>query len=88
MKIDYKITTWERFDIEDEYRDALLAFLKENPQAKAMDIYDWYCSIGGDPYPDRVDGTEEFMTPKQNGGFATLEIFDNPNDDAIFSNGN
>jgi hypothetical protein len=88
MKIDYKITTWERFDIEDEHKDALLAFLRENPKATAMDIYNWYCDIGGDPCPYGVDGTEEFMTPKQNRGFATLEIFDSPSDDAILSNGN
>jgi hypothetical protein len=88
MKIDYKITTWERFEIEDEHKGALLAFLKENPQATGIDIYNWYCDIGGDPYVEAMSDTEHHVRPEENGGFATLEVFDNPNDDAIFSNGN
>jgi hypothetical protein len=88
MKIDYKLTVWERFEIEDEHKDALLAYLEENPQATGLNIYNWYCSIGGDPYVEPQEGTEDYLKPEENGGFATLEVYDNPNEDAIFTNGN
>jgi hypothetical protein len=36
MKIDYKITTWESFEIDDEFKDDLLQFLKETPEPTAI----------------------------------------------------
>lgn len=74
MFIDYKTTVWERFEIEDEDKELLLAFLKENPEASAMDIYAWYCDNGGDPHCETIEGTSEEMSPKENGGNSTLEI--------------
>lgn len=74
MYIDYKITVWERFEIEDENKELLLAFLKENPNATGTDIYDWYCDNGGDPHVETIEGTSEEMTVEQNGGSSTLEI--------------
>ena len=87
MKIDYKITTWERFEIEDEHKQALLDFLKENPRATGIDIYNWYSDMGGDPYVEVQSGTENVMSLEENGGYSTLEVFDNPCEDAIFANG-
>jgi hypothetical protein len=88
MKIDYKISTWERFEIEDEHKDDLFSFLKDNPNANGIDIHNWYLGLGGNPYVETMSGTEDCMTPKNNGGFATLAIYEDPNEDAIFLNGN
>ena len=74
MFIDFKTTVWERFEIEDENKELLLAFLKENPYASASDIYDWYCENGGDPHVETIGGTSEEMSPEENGGSSTLEI--------------
>jgi len=85
MKIEYKITTWERFEIDDEHREALESFLKDNPIADAMDIFDWACDNNIDmPRIEKLDETDELMSPKENGGQATLEIL--INDESIFNN--
>ena len=86
MKVDYKITTWERFDIDDEHKDALMAFLKENPKATAMDIFDWSSELGVDPYVERIEGSDEEMTPKENDGYSTLEISTDDFKEVLFSN--
>jgi hypothetical protein len=86
MKVDYKITTWERFDIDDEHEDALMAFLKENPKATAMDIFDWSLKLGVDPYVERIEGSDEEMTPEENNGYATLEVLTHHCGKVLFSN--
>jgi hypothetical protein len=84
MQIDYKITTWERFEIDDEHREAVESFLKDNPKADAMDIFNWACDNGIDPDIQRLDHAEELVMPEDNDGQATLEIL--VNDTQIFSN--
>ena len=74
MLIDFKTTVWERFEIEDENKELLLAFLKENPEASPSDIYDWYCGNGGDPQAETIEGSYEEMTPEENGGCYTIQI--------------
>ena len=44
----------------------LLAFLKENPKASAMEILGWAFDIGDDPYVEKIDGSDEEMTPEEN----------------------
>jgi hypothetical protein len=84
MQIDYKITTWERFEIDDEHREALESFLKDNPKADAMDIFNWACDNDIDPYVEKIDGPDELMFPEDNDNQATLEIL--VNEKCIFSN--
>lgn len=85
MFIDYKTTVWERFEIEDENKDLLLEFLKENPEASAMDIWNWYADNGGDPYCETIEGTSEEISIVENGGSSTIEIL--LNDQILFENG-
>ena len=40
IHIDQKFTIWERFSIEDENKEALESFLKENPKASGLEIYE------------------------------------------------
>jgi hypothetical protein len=87
MKVDYKITTWERFDIDDEHKDALLAYLKENPKASAMEILDWAFDIGADPYVEKVEGSDEEMTPEENNGHSTIEVLASRWGEVLFRNG-
>jgi hypothetical protein len=84
MHIDYKITTWERFEIDDEHREALESFLKDNPKADAMNIYNWACDNDIDPYVEKIEGTDKLMFPEDNDNQATLEIL--VNEECIFSN--
>jgi hypothetical protein len=89
MFIDYKTTVWERFEIEDQDKDLLLEFLKQNPEASAMDIYIWYCDNGGDPHCETIEGTSEEMSVEENGGSSTLEIVSETYDgnEIIYQNG-
>jgi hypothetical protein len=74
IKIDQKMTVWARFEIEDEHEEALKAYLEENPLANYDDLYNWACEMGEDPVSEYLEGTEEELTPDDNGGQSTLEI--------------
>lgn len=76
IHIDQKVTTWQRFTFEEEHREELEKFLKENPKADGGDIYDWACDSGFDPYCESMEGQglDEIISPEENGGQPTLEI--------------
>lgn len=74
IHIDQKITIWERFSIEDEHLEALESFLKENPKATSLDIYDWAHKEGLDPHCEMLTDTQEVLEPQDNEGETTLEI--------------
>ena len=74
IHIDQKLTIWERFSIENENKEALESFLKANPKASGLDIYDWAHEQGLDPHCEMLEGTQESLEPQDNGGEATLEI--------------
>jgi hypothetical protein len=76
MKIDYKITTWESFEIDDEFKDDLLQFLKESPEPTAMEIFDWAVGMGIDPYVSQIVGSDSEMTPAENNNQSTVEVYD------------
>ena len=89
MFIDYKTTVWERFEIEDEHKESLLEFLKENPEASAMDIWNWYSDNGGDPHCETIEGTSVEMSPEENNGYSTLQIVSETlnGNETIYQNG-
>ena len=73
MYIDFKITTWERIHIEDEsLKDKIVAALKSGEIASADDVFKF----------DKVEDTETLyetksqMTVEENGGFSTIEAYD------------
>ena len=72
--IDQKITTWERFGIDDEAKDALFQFMKENPSFTSLDLYDWAHEQGYDPHSEIIEGAEETLDPYENNRQATFEI--------------
>ena len=84
IHIDAKITIWERFTIGDEHKEALKLFLKENPDATYLELYEWAADNDGDPETEYLEGTDEPMTTAENGGFSTLEILQDSQ--AFFSN--
>jgi hypothetical protein len=92
MKVSYKVSCWQAFEIEDKYKDDLLAFLKENPKASADEIYYWYYFKLGDalgPVIDLIEGTEEELKVDENDGYSTIEITgDHDFEEVIYMNGN
>ena len=89
MKVEYKVTCWHRFDIDDKHKDELLEFLKQNPSASGDDIYEWhYKKTGFDSMIYPVEETETEMSLKDNDGYSTIEITDvDHSDELIYQNG-
>ena len=93
--IDQKITTWERFGIDDENKEALFQFMKENPLFTSLDLYDWAHEQGCDPHSEIIEGSEEAVDPCENNKQATIEILqdgkilwnNNPEDFAFYGTG-
>lgn len=86
IQIAQKMTMWEEFNIEDEHQEALLAYLEENPLADYLDLYNWAGDQGFGPESHTLEGTEEVLTPEDNGGQSTLEITADLNRKIIFQN--
>jgi len=72
IHIDSKITIWDRFSVDDEHKEELMEFLKQNPGASASDILE---AMADQAYGHTtlVDTGEE-LTPEGNGGEATVEV--------------
>jgi len=88
MRVEYKVTCWKQIDIDDAHKAELLIFLNENFQASATDIFNWCLDRGIKAYASDRDGTECDMTPAENGGRATIEVYDMAKgDEVLFMNG-
>ena len=86
IQIAQKMTIWEEFNIEDDMQESLLSYLKDFPNADYNDLYNWACDNGCDPESHTLEGTEEILTPEDNGGQSTLEITADLNRKIIFQN--
>ena len=77
MKVAYKVTCWNEFEVDDSFKDELFSFIKENPTVSAESIYDWYhFKTGNCPDVYLIEGTDIAMSVRQNDGFSTIEISD------------
>jgi hypothetical protein len=86
IHIDQKITTWERFEIDDEHKDALLEYIKENPSFTSLDLYDWAHEQGYDPHSEIIEGAEETLDPYENNNKPTIVILQDDPDCRKFDN--
>lgn len=84
MYIDYKVTVWKRvyFD-KDTDSKKVIQVLEEDGLGYVFD------EELGFVEQETFYETEEDMTPEENGGYATIEVYENNNpvDDLIWSNG-
>jgi hypothetical protein len=82
MHVDFKITTWERVYVpkgkEEEFMDLIRN--KEIESANDMFMQDENCWI------ERIDEADEQMTPDENNGCSTLEVYLDICEDPIFTN--
>ena len=74
--VDYKISMWVRIPIE--HTDNIPAIIEkfkagELPSGVDGELY----AEDGSPEYDNMYDTEEYLTPSQNNGDATVEIFQN-----------
>lgn len=83
MYIDYKVTVWKRvyFD-EDTDSKKVIQVLEEDGLGYVFD------EELGFVEQETLFETEDDMTPEENGGYATIEVYENNNlaGDLIWSN--
>lgn len=84
MDVDFKITAWERVSIPEKFREEVEHALKNGKIQTANDL-NWMFEEDVD-YQGVLAETEEQMIPEENGGFATIEAFDDELN-LIFKNG-
>lgn len=78
MNFDFKITTWERIQVEDDMEELVLSALKEGKIESSNDIYDYLADEGdANISSERLMEVEEQMTVKENFGNATIEVYEN-----------
>lgn len=85
MHVDFKITTWERVEVPPELEEVVTAKIKAGVITCSNDI--WDILNGDDCNCNIIDGTSEQMSLDENDGFATIEIFDDTEQDPLYKNG-
>ena len=75
MQIDFKITTWERVEIEDAFLEEIKSKLEDNTIYSANSLIE-YCDKNNIDctYEGVVLETDHQLTPEENNGEATIEI--------------
>ena len=80
MHVDVKVTTWQRVEISNDATEKEVIDTIKN--SSHFNLWDNEIATG---YEALVD-TEEEMTPEENGGAATIEVY-NDEKACIWSNG-
>ena len=73
MQVDFKITTWERVEIPQEYQDQVIEALKSGEVSTAEDLIQLLAEA---TYEGVIAETDEQMTPEDNGGCSTIDVLD------------
>lgn len=76
MEFDFKITTWERVTVSKENEAKVLQALKNNEINSANDIYN-LLEEDSNIHCDTLLDVSEQMYVEDNGGSATIEVFEN-----------
>jgi len=83
MHVDFKITAWERVFIPEGHEQEILDKIKSGEIDSANGVFetDLDCPI------ERLTETDEQMTPEENGGQCTLEVYKGTSTNSIYKNG-
>lgn len=81
MYIDFKITTWERIQVDDSIKEEVLSKLKSGEITGSSDLFDYFSEEYFSFDPDIIFETSERMTPEENDGMSTIEVFENDHSD-------
>lgn len=77
MDFDFKITTWERVTVSEDQEEKVLQAIKEGKIESAEDVFNFLAEEGDMNVECRkLDDCDEQMTVEENGGSATIEVFD------------
>lgn len=84
MHINFKKTIWERVDIPEDKEEEILEFII-NSKEPVISI-NHKLTIDLELKWENMDDTETFLNPKDNEGFATIEVIGDHNK-TIYING-
>ena len=73
--IDVKCTVWGRYKFDDD--TDLLPIIKKLEEEGHPDVI---CDFEGYQEYESMIETEEFITPSENGGYSTIEVYQNVNE--------
>lgn len=73
MHVDFKITTWERINVPEEKEEEVLKLMQSGEIETGADLADY---LGGCDIEHLLE-VDEYMTPEENGGFSTIELYQN-----------
>lgn len=80
MHIDFKITVWERVMIPDEIAEDVLAKIKDKKIRTSVQLYDTFVEKTDKINWDTLPETEEAISPEENEGCSTIEVYDEYNE--------
>jgi len=81
MYIDFKISTWERVRIDDSIKEEVLTKLRSGEISSSSDLYRFYTDDKFSFDPDIIYETSEQLSPEENNGMSTIEVYDNNHSD-------
>jgi hypothetical protein len=77
MKFDFKITTWERVTVSEEYEQEVLQAIKDGKIESANDIFDFLADKGDMNIEcEKLADVDEQMSVEDNDGASTIEVVD------------
>lgn len=76
MKFDFKITAWERVEVPEELEAAVLEKVKSGDLRTTNEIISFVEDRGGSVSWEVIPECEEYLTPQDNGGEATIEVME------------
>jgi hypothetical protein len=79
MHIDFKITTWERVEIPKGMEREIFSKIEDGTISSANGLFS-FTPTDGSGYLDltceKLEDTDEQMTPEENGGCSTIEVWE------------
>tara|TARA_R110000765_G_scaffold228346_1_gene332002 strand:- start:299 stop:553 length:255 start_codon:yes stop_codon:yes gene_type:complete len=71
MQVDFKITTWERVEVEEDSIEEVQKAIESGAVTSAEQLVS---EFNGVSFTGTVDETDEQLTVEENGGCSTIEI--------------
>ena len=81
MYIDFKISTWERVQIDDSIKKEVIAKLKSGEITSSSDLYEHFNEELFSFDSDIMYEASEQLTPKDNNGMSTIEAYEDDHSD-------
>jgi 23S rRNA G2445 N2-methylase RlmL len=72
MQFDFKVTAWERVNVDEKDEQKILQLIKEGKINSSADIFN-HCDSASF---EMIAETEEQMSVEENGGSSTIEVLD------------